>query len=776
MSASSLRLILLLALTGGLASPSLAQVQAPPFASLAYEFDSGPVANEGLDPAVVISFPVVVEGAAWMRLHFDEVVLAGDLFAGEGALLRMTALADGAIQEMDMRHLVQWQDSSAYFNGDTVLVEVLAQPGTGASRVVMRSVDHGLVPSLPESICGSNDDRILSSDPRSARLLPIGCTAWTIDDCAGCLLTAGHCQGGASVVQFNVPLSSGSGSINQPSPDDQYAVDASSLQGNGGGGVGNDWAYFGVFPNSNTGLTPTQAMGPGFALVLPPSPSGNVIRITGYGTDSTPSTHNQVQQTHTGPMVTNSGTTVQYATDTTGGNSGSPVIWEQTGQAVGIHTHGGCSSSGGQNSGTGLGHPSLQSALSTPQGVCSAGFEFPDGLPGLVTPGVPVTLRIGLLSAGNNVLVHHRVGGGAFTSTAMTSLGSDLYEANLGPYACEDLVEYYFSYDNSTCGTVTSPNGAPASTHSFVARQLIATFEDDFETDQGWTTQNNASTGQWQRGVPVNDAGWTYDPQADGDGSGRCWLTQNGTGNTDVDSGSVVLTSPAFDFSNPGDTLSYQYYLYLTIEDGVDRLLVEARSGGGAWSTLIAHTTSGDLSWRTQEFSYDDLVAAGVTPGPATQVRFTANDSDSQSIVEAGVDGFLVGRSDCGVGQNYCVSGQNGALISADGSASVSANDLVLRAEGVPPGVNGIFFYGDLQTAVLLGQGVRCVGGSAGLFRLQPVTNSGSAGELSHALDLTAPPLPGGAITPGSTWNFQAWFRSGGTSDLTDGLSVTFTP
>ena len=220
MSASSLRLILLLALTGGLASPSLAQVQAPPFASLAYEFDSGPVANEGLDPAVVISFPVVVEGSAWMRLHFDEVVLAGDLFAGEGALLRMTALADGAIQEMDMRHLVQWQDSSAYFNGDTVLVEVLAQPGTGASRVVMRSVDHGLVPSLPESICGSNDDRILSSDPRSARLLPIGCTAWTIDDCAGCLLTAGHCQGGASVVQFNVPLSSGSGSINQPSPDD----------------------------------------------------------------------------------------------------------------------------------------------------------------------------------------------------------------------------------------------------------------------------------------------------------------------------------------------------------------------------------------------------------------------------------------------------------------------------------------------------------------------------------------------------------------------------
>ena len=53
---------------------------------------------------------------------------------------------------------------------------------------------------------------------------------------------------------------------------------------------------------------------------------------------------------------------------TLGGNSGSPVIWEQMNQAVGIHTHGGCTSSGGQNSGTSISHPALQNALANPLG------------------------------------------------------------------------------------------------------------------------------------------------------------------------------------------------------------------------------------------------------------------------------------------------------------------------------------------------------------------------------------------------------------------------
>ena len=274
-----------------------------------------------------------------------------------------------------MTHVRQWQRSSAYFNGDTVEVEVLAYPGTGA-RVVTRALDLGQVPADTETICGPADNRELSFDPRSARLLPIGCTGWIIDDCGNCFLTAGHCSSGTNVAQFNVPFSSPGGSLNHPGPEDQYAVDPISVQSNGGAGTGNDWAYFGTFPNSVTGLTAFQTQGAAFGLGNAPTPGpGSTIRITGYGVDSTPnSTFNQIQQTNSGPLVTNSGNLVQYQVDTTGGNSGSPVIWEEQGTAVGIHTHGGCSTSGsGMNSGTHIIHPGLQAALATPKGVCRVG-------------------------------------------------------------------------------------------------------------------------------------------------------------------------------------------------------------------------------------------------------------------------------------------------------------------------------------------------------------------------------------------------------------------
>ena len=71
-------------------------------------------------------------------------------------------------------------------------------------------------------------------------------------------------------------------------------------------------------------------------------------------------------------------------------------------------------------------------------------------------------------------------------------------------------------------------------------------FADDFETNQGWTEANlGASSGDWERGVPVNDPNWSYDPASDYDGSGSCYLTQNQSGNTDVDHGAGQLVSPA---------------------------------------------------------------------------------------------------------------------------------------------------------------------------------------------------------------------------------------
>jgi hypothetical protein len=123
----------------------------------------------------------------------------------------------------------------------------------------------------------------------------------------------------------------------------------------------------------------------------------------------------------------------------------------------------------------------------------------------------------------------------------------------------------------------------------------------------------------------------------------------------------------------------------------------------------------------------------------------------------------------------FCTSGSAGSHLSAAGSASFTANgghgDLVLMADHVGSAAPGLFFFGSNSIAqVPFGNGFRCVGGS--VFRLTPVTPGPGSNVSAFALDYLAG--HGTAITPGSTWNFQFWFRSAGTFDLSDALQVQF--
>ncbi len=286
---------------------------------------------------------VEIDKASWIRLKFS------DAYLGTGSHIVITSLKDGHKQHLNGTALAQWQNTSAYFNGDAVQVKLIVGRGDRDVFVKIREVMVGPAANdkQPYSQCGPTDDRVPSTDPRVGRMLNVGCTGWIIDN--GLNVTAGHCSGGSlNVMQFNVPLSNANGSLNMPGPADQYAVDPNSKT-SVNGGVGNDWGVFQVFDNSQTGLQPIQAQGASFTVAQDLGPS--TIRITGFGVDS--GTANQTNQTHAGPNAGSSGTTMQYQTDTQGGNSGSPVIDNATNRAVGVHTHGGCSTSGsGSNKGT----------------------------------------------------------------------------------------------------------------------------------------------------------------------------------------------------------------------------------------------------------------------------------------------------------------------------------------------------------------------------------------------------------------------------------------
>ena len=276
---------------------------------------------------------------------------------------------------------------------------------------------------------------------------------------------------------------------------------------------------------------------------------------------------------------------------------------------------------------------------------------LPDGPPDYIDPGAETQFAVEIAGGSESFLpgsgyLFYRFDNGIWLSGSLTAMGGDLFQANLPAATCGVTPEFYVQAETDGGHTITEPSGAPDTYFTCAVGQPTTMMEDDFETDQGWTTEViGATSGGWVRGIPVNDPSWAYDPVADADGSGRCFLTQNEGGNTDVDGGAVRLTSPVVDMSEGGGIVSYYYYLYLTDNpDGVDMILVEANNddGVGMWIEVARHDTHGGLEWRLANIYEADLIAAGITPTDRMRFRFTANDAEPQSIVEAGIDGFRV--------------------------------------------------------------------------------------------------------------------------------------
>jgi hypothetical protein len=241
----------------------------------------------------------------------------------------------------------------------------------------------------------------------------------------------------------------------------------------------------------------------------------------------------------------------------------------------------------------------------------------------------------------------------------MSDLGEMSFRGFLPALDCGTRIDWYVSAD-STDGTVwTEPPGAPAELHEAVATTGYApAFVDDFEIDRGWSALNlGATAGDWQRGTPVDDPSWPYDPHADADGSGQCWLTENALGDSDVDGGAVRIVSPAIDMSGGRVRITYEYFLRVTNNLAKsDRLLVEINAAGGVgtWKEIARHDVDGLLEWREHVIEEADLLARGVRPGPDMRVRFTVNDGEPASFVEAGLDAFRVEVAGCGAGTPFC--------------------------------------------------------------------------------------------------------------------------
>ncbi len=319
-----------------------------------YDLDMKSDTNYSKNSSQTITETISQKDAIWLRLFFKDVNL------GSHSTLTITSALDGHTQTLNASTIRDWNNSTAYFNGDKVIVKLYIAPDDQAVGVNIKEIGVGELGVASKTQCGSADDRIDANDAAIGRIVPIGCTGWIITN--GRLVTAGHCVSSrAQVLEFNVPKSNPDRTIVHPGPEDQYPIQLGDFVSPypNSPSQANDWAVFTVGANTQTGQTPIQAQAKSYTVTQ--NAPGNTIRITGFGTDT--GIDNQTQQTHTGPLSSVNNTFIRYRADTTGGNSGGPIIDEATGNAVGVHAYGGCTTTGGSNSGERVTIPAFWDAM-----------------------------------------------------------------------------------------------------------------------------------------------------------------------------------------------------------------------------------------------------------------------------------------------------------------------------------------------------------------------------------------------------------------------------
>jgi hypothetical protein len=174
-------------------------------------------------------------------------------------------------------------------------------------------------------------------------------------------------------------------------------------------------------------------------------------------------------------------------------------------------------------------------------------------------------------------------------------------------------------------------------------------FEDDFETNQGWTTNpsgsDTASTGQWEVTNPAQTSYNGTVQQLGTTTSGSQALVTDGrsgssVGTYDIDNGVTSVRSP--DIALPGGanlTLSFNYYMaHLFNSSSADflRITVVGSSGSQVVYQELGEGANDAGAWASFSGSLNQFA------GETIYILVEAADTSGGSLVEAGIDDVLI--------------------------------------------------------------------------------------------------------------------------------------
>jgi hypothetical protein len=137
-------------------------------------------------------------------------------------------------------------------------------------------------------------------------------------------------------------------------------------------------------------------------------------------------------------------------------------------------------------------------------------FEFPAGLPATVTAGADTPIFVRIIPQSESVELgtanlHYRNDPSRpFSVTPLTPLDGLDYEAVLPATNCTSLPEFYFSVQGSggTPMTNTRQNSSPQYYSADVVSQFLTFFQNNLNSNPGWTRQ-----GLWAWGQPTGGGG-----------------------------------------------------------------------------------------------------------------------------------------------------------------------------------------------------------------------------------------------------------------------------
>jgi len=247
---------------------------------------------------------------------------------------------------------------------------------------------------------------------------------------------------------------------------------------------------------------------------------------------------------------------------------------------------------------------------------------------------------------------------------------------------------------------------------------------------------------------------------------------------------SVVAPGSAFEFGN----------LTWTLTGGIETcniamVVPDARKGklyGGPHLSIIAPRAkvrfeSGAL--------YGNLIVAGFSGAGEVHYKpwtgFTKDKPGNPYCFgdpTVGTDCPCGNNNDGSVPGSGCANGvfPSGALLIANGVASVSSDSLFLATSGVQPNTFGVYYQNDdsLNPAVHWGDGLMC--STTNLQRLGPVYSSNSG--YADTSSLPVPISVKGQVAAGDTKHYGYWYRSwfnspcGNNFNTSNAYSITWLP